>query len=176
MTGQTTGTPAQVTTTTVGQNLNLYGTPSITMASPGPMGAILDLSVGGTSSNVNSRQSNNNYTVLFRGPGLGGVAGANVSNVKLPSGMQTTVGSGSSGPAIGILPWAIGDGTVTGSGTDFVTYDPTNGVRLLAGLGIQHDQQHQRREPPTTTNCPPLQQSPPQRPSTRSSSQPAEVD
>ena len=47
--------------------------------------------------------------------------------------MQTTVGSGSSGPAIGILPWAIGDGTVTGSGTDFVTYDPTNGVRLLTG-------------------------------------------
>ena len=58
---------------------------------------------------------------------------ATISNVKLPSGMLTTVGSGSSGPAIGILPWAIGDGTVTGSGTDLVTYDPTNGVRLLTG-------------------------------------------
>ena len=122
ITGLTTGGTSPVDTTNVGQVLNLFSTSSITMTG-GSGGAILDLSQ--SNGNGDSVQRQSNATVLFRGPGLGGApAAANISNIKLPGTLTNVVtnGSGTAGsPGVGILPWAIGDATTTGSGTDFVT-------------------------------------------------------
>lgn len=70
-------------------------------------------------------------TVLFRGDNLGqGPIGPGTSLVTFTT-APTLSGAGALGtPQAGILPYAIGDNSVTGKGTDFVTYD-ANGIRLL---------------------------------------------
>lgn len=74
-------------------------------------------------------------TALVRGSSLGlnaiasAVNGAgNISFATAP----TLSGSGSAGTStVGILPWAYGDNSNNGNGTDFLTYDATNGLRRL---------------------------------------------
>ncbi len=70
-------------------------------------------------------------TVLFRGDNLGqGPIGPGTSLVTFTS-APTLSGAGAAGTAqVGILPYALGDNSPSGNGTDFVTYD-ANGVRLL---------------------------------------------
>lgn len=70
-------------------------------------------------------------TVLFRGDDLGEgpiAAGRSLITFNVA---PTLSGAGALGtPQAGILPYALGDNTTTGDGTDFVTYD-ANGIRLL---------------------------------------------
>ncbi len=109
--------------TTLGTELDLFGTSSITVSQPG----------AGVTLNVASTNRSSNATAVFRGSALGtGAPGAGVSTVLLPS-VSLSPGGGTPGtPSVGIIPWALGDvSTTTGTGTDFVTYDTTNGVRLL---------------------------------------------
>jgi len=74
-------------------------------------------------------------TVLVRGVGFGtnSIASltANSSNVVLGT-TPTFVGStGTTGTTMQIIPWAIGDSTAAGTGSDFLTYDSTYGLRRL---------------------------------------------
>lgn len=72
-------------------------------------------------------------TVLFRGVGqTNGLApGTNLANVMFTS-APATVGAGALGTTSApVIPFAIGDTSTNGNGTDFVTYDATAGVRLL---------------------------------------------
>jgi len=69
-------------------------------------------------------------TLLVRGNGLGsGPAGAGVTNLIFDVTAPTITGVLGT-PTVGIIPGVFGDGSVTGVGSDFVTYD-VNGVRLL---------------------------------------------
>lgn len=73
-------------------------------------------------------------TLLLRGPNgqFGIYAGQpGQSNVTF-SNTPTLVGSGSVGtPTVGIIPYMVGDLSLTGTGTDFVTYDSSDGLRIL---------------------------------------------
>jgi len=72
-----------------------------------------------------------NGEVLFRGANLGSTPGAGVGSVFFTT-APTLSGSGSAGTnTVGIITHAYGDQSVAGTGTDFVTYDATNGVRPL---------------------------------------------
>ena len=70
-------------------------------------------------------------TILFRGANLGAAAGAGVSQAFITT--PTLIGGvGAPGSKnLAIIPYALGDLSPTGTGTSFVTYDPTNGIRLL---------------------------------------------
>ena len=81
-------------------------------------------------------------TVLFRGPSFGSIPAINVSTIKFTTAPTLTGGGGSAGSnTVSILPYAIGDNSPTGSGTDFVTYNVgnTNGLRLLNGAGFSNE-------------------------------------
>jgi fibronectin-binding autotransporter adhesin len=70
-------------------------------------------------------------TALFRGDTLGADAGFNVSQIKgNTSSIFPTLSNGSpsggTGTSAGIVPYLIGDATLTGNGTDFVTYVQTS--------------------------------------------------
>lgn len=69
------------------------------------------------------------------GRGTGLVRGMNGTSTQITSGgeFSANVGGGGGGgsPLIGIVPSLVGDASATGSGTDFVTYDVTNGLRVL---------------------------------------------
>ncbi len=74
--------------------------------------------------------------VLFRGANLGNntlaSTTANTGNINFTNAPTLVGGSGSAGSTtVSILPYAIGDNAVAGTGTDLVTYD-ANGVRRLA--------------------------------------------
>lgn len=72
--------------------------------------------------------------MLVRGVSLGAntTASATINTTNLSFGSAPALsGSGTSGTTIGILPWAIGDNSATGVGTDFLTYDNANGLRRL---------------------------------------------
>jgi autotransporter-associated beta strand protein len=119
------GTTA-VNTTNVGGLLKVYGSSSITLSDNG---AGTQFAPG----NKIARQTN--ASVLYRGANLGTAGpGPGINTVVHTEAAFNTISGGTSGagtPGVGILPFDIGDASVTGSGTDFVTYDGTNGVRLL---------------------------------------------
>ncbi len=74
-------------------------------------------------------------TIFVRGTNFGAnsiaSATANSSNVVFTT-APTLSGSGAAGTnTVGILAYAYGDSTATGTGTDFLTYDATNGLRRL---------------------------------------------
>jgi len=70
-------------------------------------------------------------TALFRGANLGGAFANNTANVLFTSAPAGLVGGNGAGPEISILPYAIGDIARTGTGSGFVTYDASTGVRVL---------------------------------------------
>gem|GEM_PF-5391912 len=75
---------------------------------------------------------NTGALAIFRGPNLGQPAGPGVSRVLFSSYAPVLTGAGaSSGPGTSIVVGAFGDVDVNGTGRDFVTYDPTNGIRIL---------------------------------------------
>lgn len=74
-------------------------------------------------------------TMLVRATSLGAnttaSATVNTSNIAFTS-APVLSGSGAAGTTtVGILPWAIGDNSTSGVGTDFLTYDNANGLRRL---------------------------------------------
>ncbi len=79
-------------------------------------------------------------TVLFRGTNLGATPAANVSTLKFSTTAPTLTGGGgaSSSTTISIIKGAFGDSSLSGSGSDMVTYNVgnTNGLRLLNGAGF----------------------------------------
>ena len=86
----------------------------------------------GTEITINNFNRATAGTVTFSGPNLGGAAvapglAAAQGNIIAPSLGGALVGN--------IIPWALGDSTSTSqnyaAGSGFVTYDTTNGVRLL---------------------------------------------
>jgi autotransporter-associated beta strand protein len=79
-----------------------------------------------------SLNRNAGATMLFRGPNLGQNPGPDTANVLVSFVPVLTGGGGAAGtPAISILPYALGDTSVTGTGSSLVTYDPVTGVRPL---------------------------------------------
>ncbi|MCX5653748.1 MAG: autotransporter-associated beta strand repeat-containing protein, partial [Planctomycetota bacterium] len=74
--------------------------------------------------------------VLVRGTNLGvnTIAGKtlNSANIAVTTAPTFTGSTATSGTQMGILPWAIGDTSATGTGTDFLTHDATYGLRFLA--------------------------------------------
>ena len=85
-------------------------------------------------------------TVLFRGNNLGANPGAGNTNIKFTTStnLNLTGGAGAAGSTtIKIVPYAIGDTSVSGSGFGFVTYNidtngNTNGIRPLV-LATEYD-------------------------------------
>ncbi len=83
-----------------------------------------------------------NGTAMLRGSSLNQSAATNVSRITLSGGAptgadfvgSTTINSGATNDAtqaLKIVPWLIGDTAVGGTGSNFVTYDTTLGLRVL---------------------------------------------
>ncbi len=74
-------------------------------------------------------------TMLVRATNLGinTIASATINNVNVVfTAAPTLMGSGAAGTnTVGILPYLYGDNSVSGIGTDFMTYDTTFGLRRL---------------------------------------------
>ncbi|HEX8915824.1 MAG TPA: autotransporter-associated beta strand repeat-containing protein, partial [Humisphaera sp.] len=71
-------------------------------------------------------------TLLIRGANLGSAAGAGNTNVFVTAAPAQIGGAGTAGTfTLPIRPDILGDTNVAGVGTGFVTYDATNGFRLL---------------------------------------------
>lgn len=81
-------------------------------------------------------------TVLFRGDNLGNTPGAGVATMKASTAPTFTGQTGAAGTTNrGILPWALVDQSVSGSGTAFATYDSVRGILALnavAGEELGH--------------------------------------
>ena len=94
----------------------------------------VDPNGGGNTASLSFGGYNNASTtgiILFRGAGMGSTPGAGVGSVSITS--PTLTGSGLAGTStVGILKHAIGDTTIAGVGAGLITYDATNGVRLLS--------------------------------------------
>jgi autotransporter-associated beta strand protein len=78
-------------------------------------------------------------TVLFRGTSLGSASAANVSTLMFTTTPTLTGGGGaSSTTTVSIIKGAFGDSSLSGTGSDMVTYNKgnTNGLRLLNGAGF----------------------------------------
>jgi len=108
-----------------------FGSGSTTLTVSSATGAVTTLAASGLS-------RTNNSLGLVRGTSLGQTS-SNVGEITLtttPSGANY-VGAGGSPTGIGttknlsIVPWLIGDITATGTGSNFVTYDTTGGLRAL---------------------------------------------
>jgi autotransporter-associated beta strand protein len=108
-----------------------------TLQIPSDTAATVSLTAGTTSFAQLSAQSllvGPRATVLFRGTTLGsGVPGTNnTTNVVFTTAPTLVGGGGAAGtPNVSILPFAFGDSSGSGNGNNLVTYDGTNGVRLL---------------------------------------------
>ena len=77
--------------------------------------------------------------MLLRGTDLGEAEGANVSNIVFTTDPTLTGGGGAdNSTTISTMRGAFGDNSLTGTGTDMVTYDEStaNGIRLLNGIGF----------------------------------------
>ncbi|MEI6400271.1 MAG: autotransporter-associated beta strand repeat-containing protein [bacterium] len=78
-------------------------------------------------------------SLLFRGTSFGSTPGANISTL-LFSTAPTLLGDDGAPntPTLSIIPGAFGDSSLTGTGTDMVTYGQgnNNGLRLLNGAGF----------------------------------------
>lgn len=78
-------------------------------------------------------------SVLFRGTSLGSNPAANVSTLMFTAAPTLTGSAGSANSAtISVVKGAFGDSSLSGNGTDMVTYNVgnTNGLRLLNGAGF----------------------------------------
>ena len=112
-------------------SLSLGGASKITVVSNGPS-AILRFGQGATFTRTASG------SVLFRGTNLGvaapGTAGDTNIMIFNPAGSAAAL-TGGGGPAgntaISIVAGSFGDTSATGNGQQLVTYDFTNGIRLL---------------------------------------------
>ena len=80
-------------------------------------------------------------TVLFRGTNLGDASAAGKSTIIFTT-APTLTGSGTNTAGtstIWIIKGAFGDGSLTGTGTDMVTYNGGNGLRLLNGASYANE-------------------------------------
>jgi autotransporter-associated beta strand protein len=76
-------------------------------------------------------------TVLFRGTNLGNAAAANVSTLVFTATPTLTGGGGASGSTtVSVIKGAFGDTSLSGTGSDMVTYQGGTGLRLLNGGGF----------------------------------------
>lgn len=79
-------------------------------------------------------------TVLFRGTNLGSNAAANVSTLifTTSTGILTGAGGAANSTTASVIKGAFGDSSLSGTGSDMVTYNlgNTNGLRLLNGAGF----------------------------------------
>jgi autotransporter-associated beta strand protein len=79
-------------------------------------------------------------TVLFRGTSLGSNSGANVSTLIFSTTPTLTGAGGASGTAtVSIIKGAFGDSSLSGTGSDMVTYQGGTGLRLLNGAGFANE-------------------------------------
>ncbi|MFA7285702.1 MAG: autotransporter-associated beta strand repeat-containing protein [Candidatus Paceibacterota bacterium] len=76
-------------------------------------------------------------TVLFRGTGLGTASAANISTLVFTATPTLTGGGGASGSTtVSVIKGAYGDSSLSGTGSDMVTYQGGTGLRLLNGAGF----------------------------------------
>ena len=79
-------------------------------------------------------------TVLFRGTSFGATPAANVSTLMFTTGALTLTGvaGAANSTTASVLKGAFGDNSLSGTGSDMVTYNlgNTNGLRLLNGAGF----------------------------------------
>jgi len=86
---------------------------------------------------IGSLERVNKGTLLVRGDNLGvnaiSAAAAGSSNIQITGTAPTLVGGGGAAGSttISIVPWLVGGTTVSDSGTTFVTYTESNGLRPL---------------------------------------------
>lgn len=87
----------------------------------------------GSSLILGSTALTRNGIILFRGSNLGTNTAGSLDSANITFGIAPTLtGAGAAGTTtVGIISRATGDASSTGSGSDFVTYDATNGVRIL---------------------------------------------
>lgn len=79
-------------------------------------------------------------TVLFRGTSLGSAAASNVSTIVFTTTPTLTGAGGASGSAtVSIIKGAYGDNSLSGTGSDMVTYQGGTGLRLLNGAGFSNE-------------------------------------
>jgi len=79
-------------------------------------------------------------TVLFRGTSLGSNSGANVSTLIFSTTPTLTGAGGASGTStVSIIKGAFGDSSLSGTGSDMVTYQGGTGLRLLNGAGFANE-------------------------------------
>ncbi len=79
-------------------------------------------------------------TVLFRGTNFGSNSGANVSTLVFSTTPTLTGAGGASGSAtVSIIKGAFGDSSLSGTGSDMVTYQGGTGLRLLNGAGFANE-------------------------------------
>jgi fibronectin-binding autotransporter adhesin len=127
-----TGNATANTTQTIGSLALGTGSGIVTVTSP--TGAVTTLA-------ASSLSRTNNSTGLVRGTSLNQSAATTVSRITLgtaPTGTNfvgtNTLNNGTTTDAtqaLAIVPWLIGDTSATGSGSNFVTYDSTLGLRVL---------------------------------------------
>jgi autotransporter-associated beta strand protein len=76
-------------------------------------------------------------TVLFRGTSLGTASAANISTLVFTATPTLTGGGGASGSTtVSVIKGAFGDTSLSGTGSDMVTYQGGTGLRLLNGAGF----------------------------------------
>ncbi len=79
-------------------------------------------------------------TVLFRGTSLGSNAASNVSTLVFTATPTLTGAGGASGSAtVSVIKGAYGDSSLSGTGSDMVTYQGGVGLRLLNGAGFANE-------------------------------------
>jgi fibronectin-binding autotransporter adhesin len=79
-------------------------------------------------------------TALFRGTSLGSNAAANVSTLVFTATPTLTGAGGASGSAtVSVIKGAFGDSSLSGTGSDMVTYQGGAGLRLLNGAGFANE-------------------------------------
>ena len=143
----------QLTLTLTGGNFNFIGSPTGSVA--GLIGS-LTISSGFNTVTVTPgaggsttltflnfiRTANAGATIVFRGTNLGSTPGPGVSTLIFASDPALTGGGGDAGtPTVSIIKGAFGDASLTGTGTDMVTYNVgnANGLRLLNGAGFTNE-------------------------------------
>jgi len=89
---------------------------------------------------LNSLPRGSGNTYLFRGTNLGTASTGKVAQIKVagggtgggdPGGGGFALSNTGTGDEIGIVPYALGDNSSSGIGSGLVTYNATNGIRLL---------------------------------------------
>ncbi len=76
-------------------------------------------------------------TVLFRGTSLGTASAANISTLVFTATPTLTgAGGASSSTTVSVIKGAFGDTSLSGTGSDMVTYQGGTGLRLLNGAGF----------------------------------------